>query len=175
MSGIFEEANNLAGFGVVVKAPATVSASVYKDIYEQNHRRIYALAFWMTDNELAAEQLMEWTFERAFSCRSLDPESIDRALLAELRDLMPIGSLTISCATSTQVAGVRRNTMRVHLERAVVQLPPTERMVFLLHDMEAYDHTRIARTLGITEEESMNGLHQARLRIRELLATMTSK
>ena len=65
---------------------------------------------------------------------------------------------------------VRRNTLRVDLERAVVQLPPTEKMIFLMHDVESYDHARIARTLGLSDEESRLGLHQARLRMRELLA-----
>jgi DNA-directed RNA polymerase specialized sigma24 family protein len=69
------------------------------------------------------------------------------------------------------VASVRGNVKRVDLERAVVQLPPTERMIFLLHDVEAYDHTRISRTLGVSEQESQLGLHQARLRLRQLLAS----
>ena len=38
------------------------------------------------------------------------------------------------------------------------------------HDVEAYDHSRIARTLGVSEQESQFGLHQARLRLRQLLA-----
>ena len=61
--------------------------------------------------------------------------------------------------------------LRTHLERAVVQLPPTERMIFLMHDVENYDHCRIARYLELTEDQSRNALHQARLRLRELLAT----
>ena len=43
-------------------------------------------------------------------------------------------------------------------------------MIFLLHDVEAYDHARISRTLGVSEQESQFGLHQARLRLRQLLA-----
>ena len=31
---------------------------------------------------------------------------------------------------------------------------------------------RIAKLIGLTENESQNGLHQARLRMRELLAAM---
>jgi DNA-directed RNA polymerase specialized sigma24 family protein len=49
-------------------------------------------------------------------------------------------------------------------------LPATERLVFLMHDVENYDHARIARTIGITEAESKAGLFQARLKLRELLA-----
>ena len=45
-------------------------------------------------------------------------------------------------------------------------------MIFLLHDVEGYNHARIAKLIGLTENESQNGLHQARLRMRELLAAM---
>jgi len=65
---------------------------------------------------------------------------------------------------------VRSNTLRVDLEAAVIQLPATEKLIFLMHDVERYDHDRVARLLGITERESRLGLHQARLRVRELLA-----
>jgi RNA polymerase sigma-70 factor, ECF subfamily len=49
-------------------------------------------------------------------------------------------------------------------------LPATERMIFLMHDVEGYDHDRIARTIGLERDESVQGLHQARLRLRNLLA-----
>jgi DNA-directed RNA polymerase specialized sigma24 family protein len=54
-----------------------------------------------------------------------------------------------------------------------VQLPATEKMIFLMHDVESYEHDRIARLLGISEEESKLGLHQARVQIRELIARMS--
>ena len=57
----------------------------------------------------------------------------------------------------------------------MVQLPSTERLVFLMHDVEGYDHARIARTVGITEMESRQGLFQARLKIRELLAKASAE
>lgn len=147
----------------------------YRATYDENRHRVYALAFWMTDNELVAEEVMGNTFERAFALGAEnDPEAIDRALLAELRDIVSFEALTLKCAPSTAVAEARRNTKRVDLERSVVQLPPMERLVFLMHDVEAYDHSRIARLLGLTEIESQNALHQARLRIRELLVTLHS-
>ena len=67
--------------------------------------------------------------------------------------------------------GMPRNIKRVELECAVVELPPTERMIFLLHDVECCEHARIGRLLGLSEQESLVGLHQARLRLRELLAS----
>jgi DNA-directed RNA polymerase specialized sigma24 family protein len=126
----------------------------------------------MTDSEPAAEQISERTFLRAFSIvdRPTD-EMIDRALLRELmsEESVSMEPVQLQCAPVIEVSNVRRNTKRVDLERAIVQLPHTERMIFCMHDGDAYDHARIARTLGITEDESRQGLHQARLRIRELV------
>ncbi len=141
------------------------------EIYEQNRHRVYALAFWMTGSELAAEELMTHTFCRAFT-DSVVPgaDDIDTALVTELRECTSLATLTLDCAPCNRVLSVRRNTLRVELERAVIQLPGTEKMIFLLHDVESYNHSRIARLLGISEEESCRGLHQARLRLRELLA-----
>ena len=172
MASFFEQAK-FTGIANVAPAVVSVRSEVYEAIYEENRRRIYALSFWMTDNELAAEDLMRNTFCRAFSRSATPtPELIDDALVTEIREAMPLGSLTLAEGVCTETAGVRRNTLRVHLERAVVQLPGTERMVFLLHDVENYGHDRVSKLLGITEDESRNGLHQARLRMRTLIADM---
>jgi len=148
-------------------------AESYEEAFEGNRHRVYSLAFWMTDNELAAEELTISTFCRAFGLNpNPDAESVDRALVAELRELMPIGPLTLQCDPCAQVAGLRRNAKRVELERAVVQLPATERMIFLLHDVERREHALIGRILGLSVQESAYGLHQARLRLREILAAL---
>ncbi len=143
----------------------------YQETFEESRHRVYSLAFWMTDNELLAEDLAVNTFCRAFALSSdPDAENVDRALIAELRELMPLGSLALQCAPCSRVLGLRRNIKRAELERAVVQLPPTERLIFLLHDVERYDRARIGRLLGLSQQESACGLHQARLRLRELLS-----
>lgn len=159
--------------GLAAHFPATAEQSLarYEKAYEEHRHHVYALAFWMTDNEMAAEQICSSVFERAFSKESNPSgETVDRLLLSEIRDLMPIGVLRLNLEATSNAVLSRGNVKRVELERAVVQLPPTERMIFLLHDVEAYDHARIARTLGVSEQESQFGLHQARLRLRQLLA-----
>ena len=160
--------------GIAQYGPAILESSkseIHSKVYEQSRHRVYSLAFWMTDHELAAEQLMTQTFCRAFaSSQAPTADEIDRALISELREYISLGPLTLDCAPSDRVLSVRRNTMRVDLERAVVQLPNTERMIVLMHDVERYDHTRIASLLKISLQSSIEGLHQARLRMRELLA-----
>lgn len=170
MASFFQEAK-LTGLAAYLPSLAVASLEKRRDIYETHRRRIYSFAFWMTDNEMAAEELTLDVFRRVLS-RNADPdeETVDRAFMTELRDLMPVGNLTLNCKPVTEVAAVRRNAMRIHLERAVVQLPATERLVYLMHDVEGYEHERIARTVGISETESRTALHQARLGMRELMA-----
>jgi RNA polymerase sigma-70 factor (ECF subfamily) len=144
----------------------------FKAIYQEHKDRVYSLAFWMTDSELTAEEISTRVFLRSFHHKdTITPEVIDQNLIAEFREFSPIGNLTLNSKveTNTQVAG---NTKRIHLERAVVQLPPTERLAFLLHDVEGYEHAKIAKTIGITEEESKHAVFHARNKIRELVATM---
>jgi RNA polymerase sigma-70 factor, ECF subfamily len=158
---------------VGVLAPAVKNRTVrFSKIYNEHRHRVYSLAFWVTGSEPAAEQMAASTFLRAFSSGGRPQvEQIDQAFLAEVRELAPLQGLTLRTAAS-EVKDLRGNMKRVHLEHAVIELPSMEKLIFLLHDVESYDHARIARLLGIREDESQFGLHQARLRIRELVAQM---
>ncbi len=168
MSDIFQA--KLAAFAAT---SASGKIEDFKKVYETNRHRVYSFAFWMTDNELAAEEISESTFRRVFAfSEAPTAETVDRILLSEIREVKPVGVLTLDCGVSTEIESIRHNVKRVHLERAVVQLPATERFIFVMHDGEGYSHDRIARTLGISEGESRQGLHQARLRIRQLVAEM---
>jgi len=160
--------------GVFAPARAKNKAD-YHEIYNEHCHRIYSLAFWITDHEPGAEQLSRNTFLRAFACHSLPKaEQIDHAFLAEVRELLPVGELVLRSNACVLNAKLRGNMKRIHLERAVVQLPVTEKLIFLFHDVEGYEHARIASLLGISESESALGLHQARVFIREYVARMQS-
>ncbi len=161
----------MSNLGILVPAVERRSAN-YSEIYNQHCHRVYSLAFWMTDNELAAEQFSQNVFLRAFATvDSPKAEHIDQAFMAEVREIAAVGLLTLNCVSPTS-SNVFGNIKRVYLERAVVELPATERLIFLFHDVEGYDHLRIARLLGITEHDSQSGLHQARLQIRESVSQM---
>lgn len=58
---------------------------------------------------------------------------------------------------------------RVHLQRAIDQLAPGYRRMFVLHDVEGYEHSEIAAILGCSIGNSKSQLHKARTRMRELL------
>ncbi len=58
---------------------------------------------------------------------------------------------------------------RITLRRALQELPPGYRRVFLLHDVEGKAHSEIARQLGCSVGNSKSQLHQARVRLRRFL------
>jgi RNA polymerase sigma-70 factor, ECF subfamily len=164
--------------GVITNAGVFVPAKVknradYQEIYNEHCHRIYSLAFWITDHEPGAEQLSGNTFLRAFAWHYRpEAEQVDQAFVAEIRELMPVGELVLRNNAAPGISSVRARMKRIHLERAVVQLPVTEKLIFLFHDVEGYEHARIASLLGISENESAFGLHQARVFIREQVARM---
>jgi RNA polymerase sigma-70 factor (ECF subfamily) len=58
---------------------------------------------------------------------------------------------------------------RVNLERAVEQLPPGYRSIFVLHDVQGYEHNEIAVIMHCSIGNSKSQLHKARMRLRQLL------
>jgi len=58
---------------------------------------------------------------------------------------------------------------RVNLQRAVDQLPPGYKAVFMLHDVQGYEHNEIAEIMGCSIGNSKSQLHKARMRLRDLL------
>lgn len=62
---------------------------------------------------------------------------------------------------------------RLNLERAIGQLPPGSRAMFVLHEVEGYEHEEIAALRGCTVGNSKSQLHKARVRLRQLLHEAT--
>jgi RNA polymerase sigma-70 factor (ECF subfamily) len=58
---------------------------------------------------------------------------------------------------------------RLTLAAALERLSPEHRTVFLLKEVEGYDHAEIAELLGITTSNSEVRLHRARRQLRDLL------
>jgi RNA polymerase sigma-70 factor (ECF subfamily) len=58
---------------------------------------------------------------------------------------------------------------RVNLQRAVERLPPGYKSVFVLHDVQGYEHNEIAEIMECSIGNSKSQLHKARMRLRELL------
>jgi len=60
---------------------------------------------------------------------------------------------------------------RMQLQLSIDALPPGYRMIFLLHDVEGYEHNEIAEMVGCSIGNSKSQLHKARMKLREFLRT----
>jgi RNA polymerase sigma-70 factor (ECF subfamily) len=58
---------------------------------------------------------------------------------------------------------------RLTLQRAIDDLPAGYRLIFVLHDVEGFDHNEIAGLLDCSVGNSKSQLHKARLKLRRFL------
>jgi RNA polymerase sigma-70 factor, ECF subfamily len=144
-----------------------------RDIYETHKHRAYAVAYYMVGNEIEAEEVAQGTFVRAFrQAEEPDGRCVDCALVSELRERMPLDEQAAPAEVASGQALGGRNVKRTELEEALKELPPNERMVFLLRDVEGYDADRVAALLDISRQQVERTLFSARIRIRATLAKM---
>jgi RNA polymerase sigma-70 factor (ECF subfamily) len=79
------------------------------------------------------------------------------------------GSLPIQIANGTANPGKMAVLDHISLVEAIKQLPQGYRTVFILHDVEGYEHEEIAKILGCAPGTSKSQLHKARLKLRAIL------
>jgi RNA polymerase sigma factor (sigma-70 family) len=152
---------------------------VQRDVYDSHRHRVFALAFYMTGNELEAEDILTGTFITAFRRESMpQAEHVDSALIGELRQRFPLSvneapaDLKTVSNANADLAG--KNVRRTDLEEAIQMLPATERLLFLLRDVEGYSPAAISQLLDMPESKVQRGLFSARIRLRGALASAQS-
>jgi len=136
-----------------------------QDVFLTAHRKL--------DQYRGESSLGTWLFRLATNvCLDhLRSRSARNALVtSEFDETVSIDEL--SAGSAGPVVGV---VDRIDLERALADLPPGCRAVFVLHDVEGFEHKEIAGLLGIAEGTSKSQLHKARLRLRRMLAAPGSR
>jgi RNA polymerase sigma-70 factor (ECF subfamily) len=165
-------------------------ADAFQVLYDKHKRRVYSLCLRMTANTAEAEDLAQEAFlqlyrkiatfrgESAFSTW-LHRLSVNVVLMHLRKKSLPVVSLEETTqgtdedspkkdfgADDIALAG---SIDRLHLQRAVNDLPPGYRMIFVLHDIQGYEHNEIASLVGCSIGNSKSQLHKARLKLRDLL------
>jgi len=164
-------------------------ANAFASLFYTHKPRIYSLCLRMTNNIAEAEDLTQESFLQVF--RKLPTFRGDSALstwmyrVAVNTVLMhfrkrgrPQLSLDEPC--NEQVKTRKReygsdderlatSIDRITLARAIKDLPDGYRTIFLLHEVQGYEHREIARLLKCSVGNSKSQLHKARVRMREIL------
>jgi RNA polymerase sigma-70 factor (ECF subfamily) len=166
-------------------------ADAFEALYNQHKRRVYSLCLRMTANTAAAEDLTQEAFlqlfrkigtfrgESAFSTW-LHRMAVNVVLMQLRKKGLPVVPLEETIETEEdsprkepgaddpRLAG---SIDRMQLQRSIESLPPGYRMIFLLHDVEGYEHNEIAEMVGCSIGNSKSQLHKARMKLREILKT----
>jgi RNA polymerase sigma-70 factor (ECF subfamily) len=155
----------------------------FRILYEGHVGRIYALCLRLAGDPNRAEELVQDTFVRAweklpgFRGESAFGTWLFRIAvnlaLAERRATGRREARVASTADPESLPSPGRTPDpgdRMDMEQAIAGLPPRARAVFLLYDVEGYQHAEIAEMTGIAEGTSKTQLFRARRLLREALS-----
>lgn len=159
----------------------------FEALFEAHKRRVYSLCLRMLGNPTEAEDLTQEAFlqlfrkiatfrgESAFSTW-LHRLSVN-VVLMHLRK-KGLNQISLDETENSQGEPIKRDygdddrrlvgsIDRIGLNRAISELPPGYRTVFILHDVEGYEHNEIAEIMNCSIGNSKSQLHKARLKLRE--------
>jgi RNA polymerase sigma-70 factor (ECF subfamily) len=158
-------------------------------LFEAHKRRVYSLCLRMTGDPAEAEDLSQEAFLQLFrKIGTFRGESafstwlhrlVVNVVLMHLRK-KGIQQVPLEDTDTSQEEPVKReygdddkrllgSIDRISLDRAIAQLPPGYRAVFVLHDVEGYEHNEIAQIMNYSVGNSKSQLHKARLKLRDWL------
>ncbi len=170
------------GADSLVARAARGDAGAFETLYRQNVGRVYALCMRMTANPALAEDLTQEAFIRAweklhtFRGKAAFSTWLHRVaanvVLSRRRSDARRTSRVVEQEDVTYHPDPRDRTNRgpaVDLETAIAALPEGARTIFVLYDIEGYQHAEIAEMTGLATGTSKAQLHRARKLLREAL------
>jgi len=174
----------------IIRKAQAGDMSCFEMLYARHKRRVFSLCFRMTGNYAEAEDFTQEAFLQLYrKIGSFRGESAFSTWLHRLSVNIVLmrfrkkGILEVSLQETldsqredspTREFGKRDDALngsadRLTLEWAIRELPPGYRMMFVLHDIEGYEHNEIAEMLGCSTGNSKSQLHKARMKLRSLL------
>lgn len=169
--------------------------AAFEVLYNLHKRRVYSLCLRMVSNPAQAEDLAQEAFlqlfrkigtfrgESAFSTW-LHRMTVNVVLMNLRRKGLPLVSLEETLETDeesprkelgAQDMKLTGSIDRLQLQRAIDKLPPGYKTVFVLHDVEGFEHNEIAEMVGCSIGNSKSQLHKARLKLRDQLKFMRAE
>ncbi len=169
--------------------------AAYAELVEQHSGQIYRLALRMMGNETDAEDVLQETFLSAFKAidrfegrsslstwlyriannaalmrlRRKEPDqvSMDEPLERDDGEMMPRQFFDFCCLPEDDLM---REEARVEMAKAIEELTPTLRNVFVLRDIEGLSTQETADALDLSISAVKSRLMRARLKLRERLS-----
>jgi RNA polymerase sigma-70 factor (ECF subfamily) len=174
--------------------------TAYAQLVEEHASKIYRLALRMMGNEADAEDVLQETFLSAFKSidrfesrsslstwlyriasnaalmrlRRVEPDqvSVDEPIERDDGDAVPRQLFDFCCLPEEVLL---RDEARAEMDRAVEELPPSLRSVFVLRDIEGLSTEETANALDLSISAVKSRLMRARLKLRERLSRYFSQ
>ncbi len=179
------ETKSTSDYGLAQSAAAG-DMQAFDELYHRHSRRVYSLCLRMTSNISEAEDLTQEVFIQLFrkigSFRGdsafttwLHRLTVNQVLMhfrkrsVKLEQTTDEGDTPVQIVRGTENPNAMPVVDRIAIDKAIKQLPPGYRTVFILHDIEGHEHEEIARMLGCSVGTSKSQLHKARMKLRDLL------
>jgi RNA polymerase sigma-70 factor (ECF subfamily) len=162
----------IAGEAEAIQRAQAGDGASFEMLYALHKRRVYSLCLRMLGNVAEAEDLTQEAFlqlyrkigtfrgDSAFSTW-LHRLAVNVVLMHLRKKGLPQVSLEETLEPS-QEDGPRKDI-------GARDLTPGYRLVFVLHDVEGYEHNEIAGMLECSIGNSKSQLHKARMKLRDLL------
>lgn len=167
------------------------SLAAFEIIYQRYHRRTYSLALRMTQSQTEAEDLTQEVFIQLFrkigSFRGdsafstwLHRMTVNQVLMhfrkrsVKNERTSEDGEMPEQAVTGSVNPGKMQVIDKIALKEAIAELPRGYRNVFVLHDIEGFEHEEVARMMGISVGTSKSQLHKARLKLRGLITKQST-
>lgn len=163
--------------------------AAFAALFGAHKRRVYSLCLRMTGDTAEAEDLTQEAFLQLF--RKISTFRGEAAFTTWLHRLVVnvvlmhlrkkgLQQVSLDEVDTSQEEPIKRDygaddrrllgsIDRLRLGRAIAALPRGYRTVFVLHDVEGYEHNEIAQIMDCSTGNSKSQLHKARLKLREYL------
>ena len=181
------QAGIATGDAALVRRAREGDVEAFEGLYEMHAGRVYALALRLTADRMAARELTQDVFVRAWERLSdfrgdaaftswLHRITVNAHLMQRRGEKRRAARVTLADdtddladASALSIAPSADVGAAIDLERAVAALPPGVRRAFVLHDVEGYSHEEIARMTGLVAGTIRAQLHRARQLLMEML------
>lgn len=170
----------------LTQASASGDMTAFEEVYNRHHRRVYAICLRMLKSVSEAEDLTQDVFiqlhrkigsfrgDSAFTTW-LHRLTVNQVLMhfrkrtVKFERTTEEGETPVQTVIGSEKPGKMPIVDKIAIQNAVKQLPNGYRNVFILHDIEGFEHEEVARILGCSVGTSKSQLHKARLKLRKLL------
>lgn len=181
----------------LVKEMQENKLEAFEEIIRRYQKKVYSLAFNLTHNQQDAEDITQEVFLRVFNkiktflgksafsswiyrialnvsfmkikSQKRNPISLERVLPKYQIDGFHAGKINDWSKKTDDL--LLNSELKIIIQKAVNQLPPKEKMVFVLRDVEGLSTEKVCEVLELSIPAVKSRLHRSRLFLRKRLAT----